>query len=523
MRVGEFELEDFQERGIRSIQAGFLRGNRRQVYALRTGGGKSVVAAAMIHLALLRNRRSLFLASQRELIRQQSLTFRRANIPHAVLMDKDEEVLRDAPMGVIRYTDFCGAQVVLASRDTFWSRCVRRQKLAVPKADLVIPDELHRELGMVTTEICRLYPEAFIVGLTATPGRADGSGIGGDWKIVKGPTHGELVECGRLVDLAPVCFCPSPPDLSGVKIDPKSKDYVINTLSKVMCQPQVVGDAVKTWKKHGQNRPTVAFTCNIKHSKDLCAAFNGAGVVAEHLDNTTDDEERNRIYSDFRSGRCKVICNCAVLTTGWDMPMVSCIILHRPTESVVLYLQMLGRGLRSCPGKTDLLVLDHGGCMARFGWPTLEWEWPEDVFKYAYRIDSFPEESKPKSCPVCRAEWRVGATCPNCGWRYQPKPRTQGKLFVDGELIPVTPVSIQREQKKTDEQKKWMATLRYCALKGRTFKVAKVIFKKKTGKWPEEAGVKPLVEKSQEGMKVAEKYDGFLDPHKARKRNAEIH
>jgi DNA repair protein RadD len=519
MQVGGFDIECFQQRIIESVRSGMVRGHRRQVIALRTGAGKSVIAAAMIHLSLLRNRRCLFLASQRELIRQQSLTFSRANIPHAVLMDQDESVLQDAPYGVSRYTDFCGAQVVLASRDTFWSRCVRRQKLAVPKASLVIIDELHRDLGMVTTEICRLYPDAFLVGLTATPGRADGSGIGGDWKIVKGPTHRELVDCGRLVDLAPLCYCPKVPDLSGVKIDPKSKDYVVNTLSKVMSQPKVVGDAVKTWLERGENRPTVAFTCNIQHSKDLCRAFNGRGVVAEHIDNTTPDEERVRIYDDFRNGRCKIICNCAVLTTGWDMPMVSCVILHRPTESVVLYLQMVGRILRSAPGKRDALIIDHGGCIARHGWPTLEWEWADSPLKYAYRHDQFPGETEPKSCPKCACMWRVGPTCPNCGWRPAPRPRSQGKLFEEGELIPVSPVTILREQKKLDEQKKWMATLRYCAMKGRTFKVAKVIFKKKTGKWPEEAGVTPRVSRDQEGMKVGDKHPGFVDPHAARKRN----
>ena len=134
-----------------------------------------------------------------------------------------------------------------------------------------------------------------------------------------------------------------------------------------MNQPQLMGDVVEHWLRHAADRRTVVFGTSVDHAIALAAAFRAAGVPAEHVDANTPTEEREAVFGRFRAGETQVLTNCFLAAYGFDLPAIAAVVLARPTKSLMLYLQMLGRGLRIDDGKRDCLVLDHAGCVHRFG------------------------------------------------------------------------------------------------------------------------------------------------------------
>jgi DNA repair protein RadD len=226
-------------------------------------------------------------------------------------------------------------------------------------------------------KILALYPHAIVIGLTATPCRGDGSGLGNVFEVmVEGPSVPELIELKCLVQTK--IYAPSTPDLEGVKV--KLGDYVENELAGRMNTDKLVGDVVEQWFKHGERRPTVVFATGVQHSVHIRDEFRRAGVLAEHIDGTTPIEERDRILALLASGKVELVTNAMVLTEGWDCPSVSCLVLARPTKSLGLYRQMVGRVLRPAPGKSDALILDHAGAVFEHRLPEdpVEWSLGED-------------------------------------------------------------------------------------------------------------------------------------------------
>lgn len=501
MILGEFTLDPFQVQLVNRCRLAVADGKRKVCIALRTGGGKTLVSAAVMAGAIAKGKRCLFLANRRLLVGQKSKTLERCQLPHTIMMNGEEYSQWDAHR----------SGIVVASRDTFTSRVMKRGKLPLPDADVVIVDELHDNLSSSSELIYERYPEAVFVGLTATPARGDGRGLGKGWSIVPGPTHAELVAAGRLVDLADPCFAPAPPDLAGVPVSSTTKDYAISPLSEVMAGKAIVGDVVETWLKHGQNRPTVAFTCDIAHSKSVQQAFLAAGVMCGHVDNTTAVDDREAIYEQLRTGRISVLSNCSLLTTGWDYPGCNCAILARPTKSLVLYLQMVGRVLRSAPSKHDALLIDHGGNILRHGWPTIERDWPDSETEQVKPAAVTPVTPEVRHCPKCAAMWTAGAQCPNCGWKPQSK-AAAAKAVVSGELVPVSSKTAAKKSQQSTELQLWFKVLAMCAHRGLTIRVARKIYHDQTGVWPD--GIGPHTPSSQWDVKVASKFPGFINRKK---------
>jgi superfamily II DNA or RNA helicase len=199
---------------------------------------------------------------------------------------------------------------------------------------------------------------------------------------------------------------------------------------------QLVGDVVADWLKHGERRRTVAFAVDVAHSVHIRNAFLEFDVRAEHLDGSTPKTERDAILARLRSGETEIVTNCAVLTEGWDMPAVGCLILARPTKQLGLFRQMVGRVLRPAEGKTDAIILDHSGAVYRHGLPEDHVEWTLDVDRRAENPTQARrergEEPKLRECPSCKTVM-AAPPCHTCGWMPAPR-HGRDRDFADGEL-----------------------------------------------------------------------------------------
>jgi DNA repair protein RadD len=390
----------------------------RPLLVAPTGSGKTVIAAEIINRAVAKYKTVLFLAHRREIIMQTSAKLTANGVRHGIIMAGVEP----RPME--------SAQV--ASIDTLHVRGVRSKAMPLPPADLLVFDEAHRARGRTREQLISLYPVANLLGMTATPCRGDGRGLGNIFDtMIECPQVADLIVGGFLVKSR--VYAPVDPDLRGVRT--QQGDYVVGQLERRMNIDALVGDIVEHWLKYGERRRTVCFAVGVEHSVHIRNEFLQADVRAEHLDGGTSIAEREAILARLASGETEIVTNCMVLTEGWDMPAVGCCILARPTKQMGLYRQMVGRVLRPDDGKPDAVILDHSGAVYRHGLPEERVEWTLAVDRRAVTPAQQKRERgeapKLRECPSCKAVM-VAPPCGACGW--QPQPRARALDFEDGEL-----------------------------------------------------------------------------------------
>jgi superfamily II DNA or RNA helicase len=378
---------------------------------LPTGAGKTVIAAALIEDAVNSGQRVLFLAHRRELVHQASRKLLAVGVDHAIMMGQESSA-------------YIGQRCIVGSVPTVHACCIRSQRVELPPADLIFFDEAHHTRARTYVETRHAYADAKIIGLTATPARGDGRGLGGDLfsDLVRVPTYRRLIEHGYLVPS--VVYAPVNPNLQGVKttFGRDGGDYAAGQLEAAMNTNKLVGGIIEHWFALGEDRPTIVFTAGVRHSAHLRDEFLAAGVEAEHLDAGTPLEDRKRILAGFRAGDVKVLCNCQILVEGFDEPLASCLVLARPTKLITMYRQMAGRVLRPYPGKVDARVLDHSGAVYRHGFPDDEVSWtlsPDDhaVNESAAARAAGSHRRELTTCPQCTAVRLEGDGCHVCGWK----------------------------------------------------------------------------------------------------------
>jgi superfamily II DNA or RNA helicase len=485
----------YQLRGLGQLREKAEAGKRRLLCVAPTGAGKTTIAGEVIDKAKAKGLRSVFLAHRKELIDQCSKRLDDQGIEHGVIMANHPRWLPWLPVQV-------------ASVQTLSMRLDK-----IPPFDLYIIDEAHRSLARTYREIVAMNPKARLLGLTATPWRADGRGLGGELyeDLVVVATPAELRDLGYLVPVSGFAF--DKPDLSKVKTT--AGDYNENELGALMGQTQLVGNVVAQWKAHAAGLRTVVFAVHVEHSQSLARQFKEAGVRAEHLDGTTPKAERERILQGLAAGTIEVVCNVGVLTEGWDCPRVECGILARPTQSVGLYLQMVGRLLRpvcrgcgkdcdwrlpSCPacGSADLKRLarlhDHAGSVTAHGLPFDERE---------YSLEAAPKKKKkkkgeeePETVRTCMARLADGGMCmalynpaeheccPVCG--FCPEPRKI--VEVEGRAVPLEELEKRAAAAKHDREKRYLEYVRLLGIaKSKGYKTgwASNAYKAQFKCWPE--------------------------------------
>jgi superfamily II DNA or RNA helicase len=394
-------LRDYQIEAVSRLRKAYQAGARRLLLVASVGSGKTVIAAHLVQSAHSKARRVLFVAHRWE------------------LLDQPARLLRDCGLrvGIIKagVRPDLDAPVQVASIQTLARR-------ALPPADLVIVDEAHRAVT-ASYRCLDAYPAH--LGLTATPWRLDGRGLGERFHdLIEVATTPDLVRDGWLID--PIVYAPHVPELpTGA-----SKEYTAAQLSSAMDRNELVGDIVEHWKRIAPGRRTVCYAATIDHSRHIVARFAAAGIAAEHVDGNTPPDERAAILDRLRTGETLIVSNVDIITEGYDLPSLSCAILARPTVSLTKALQMIGRIMRPTAGKSDAIVLDHAACTIRHGLPSEPRVWSLEG-REQRRADSGV-----RVCSYCFAVSRAKVRCDQCGEAFPVEHRTNTiKRERRGDLI----------------------------------------------------------------------------------------
>jgi superfamily II DNA or RNA helicase len=435
-----FVLRDYQRLCINEVRQAILAGYRKILIVAPTGSGKTVIAAQIVKLAADKMRRSMFLAHRRELIYQCADKLVHFGVDHGILM------AGEFPYGA--------ADVQVASIDTLRARCITTEKVPFPDSDIVVVDEAHRSLAPTYITLINHYGDRVVIGLTATPIRGDGKGLGHIYDyMVQCPSIQELTDMGHLVPA--VTFAPTIVDLTGVKI--VNGDYDPAELQARMNTRALVGDIVTHWYRLASDRPTVVFASGVKHSIHLRDEFGKMGAKVAHVDGDTPLPERKQMVRDLKEGQIQVVCNYGVLTEGFDEPTLAACVLARSTKHLGLYLQMAGRTLRPAADKKDSRIIDHSGNVYEHGFGSDERHWVLEEGRAltttkAERQLEF-DEKKPITCVRCATVYSGQLPCPHCG--HIPEKKGRYVESRSGELM-----ELRDNKRRTAKARKFTATER---------------------------------------------------------------
>lgn len=463
-------LYDYQERAVSETVA---RLAKNPILVAPTGAGKTTMGRAIV--ARLR-RKTLWLAHRRELIDQaaEELALFQPGIILAGRTPNPRALVQVASVQTLRYRDMPS------------------------DIGLVILDEAHHAPA---ASYKYLFEKLTCprVGLTATPFRLDGRGLGDHFgDLVVAATPAELVAKGRLLE--PVVFCAPAPDLHSAR--KTGGDYNLAQLGALVEERMLTGDIVNTWLSRAAGRKTICFATNVAHSKRIVAAFVEAGVPAEHVDGNTPGEERAAILARLASGETTLVSNVQILTEGFNQPALECLILARPTASLCLHLQCLGRVIRQLPGKPAPIVLDHAGNHHEHGTALRE---IEHSLEGVRRGESAPLELR--TCANCYRLFS-GLRCPECD--AEPVVVERMVKQRNGELVPYS----ETHEYKSRAWQVFLHEARMLGLQGLNF--AKKKYLERFGEWPVIAGEKLIDPKRAKLPEKQAVYEQLLEVARTR-------
>ncbi len=389
-------LRPYQREAIDAVTAAWGDGIRRPAIVLATGLGKTVIFSQLASEFRERTGQRVLILVHRDELAEQAMDKVRGIAPH-LSVGKVKAVDNDVR-----------ADVVVASVQTL-SRPKRLADLldwrsAAGPVGLVITDECHHGVAPSYTRIYDALPDAVHLGVTATLARGDGIGLGSVWDDV---VYEKSIAWGiKRQFLSPVRgVAVRAPELDLSAVRSSRGDYQVNDLGHALTESGALDVIPKAYVEHASGRSGVVFSPTVETAQYVAESLIGAGITSAVISGATPGDERVRIFEAHRAGRIQVLSNCMVLTEGWDSPHTSCIVVARPTQSNPLYVQMVGRGTRTYPGKTDCLVLDLVGAGATNKLRTL--------------VDLEPGMfSEPEPCETCN---RVPCVCP-CGGCGGPRP-----------------------------------------------------------------------------------------------------
>ena len=418
------KLRDYQERGINDIRAQFVQHRQRVCFVAPCGAGKTMVMAYMAGKAAQRGMRTLFLVHRRELMEQAAGTFSSLHMDFGI---------------IARQARRPEAYIQIANIQT-----VTRRLGGLEPPDLIILDECHHATANSWLTVINFFREARVVGLTATPVRMNGAGLGQVFdSLVIGPTAKELIKRHYL---APYKYYAPPvaADLSGLHT--VRGDFDQAQIAGRMDRQAVIGNAVEHYKKLAAGTQAICYCTGRAHSLHTMKVFNDAGIAAAHVDAATPKDERTRIMQQFRQGRIKILCNCDLFGEGVDVPGMETVILLRPTKSLTLYIQQSMRSMRIDKNKPNkrAIILDHVGNIMRFGPPDADRAWSLEEKKKSRKAED--KAVRIRICPNCFAVYDPAPKCPYCGYQLQEEDsKRTAPEEVDGELTEYTDKQIKQQ------------------------------------------------------------------------------
>ncbi len=421
-------LRPYQTKAEQDIRAAFAVGFKSPLFVLPTGGGKTKIFCSIAHSAEKRGKRVLILCHRVELVDQIVNSLTETDVECDIIA---AGYLRSA--GKFRATR---RTVAIASVQTL----VRRLE-DYTSPDLIIIDEAHHvTAGGQWDAILQRYSGARRLGVTATPIRLDGRGLGSHFDtMILGPDVGQLTAMGFL--------CPAkiyaPPTVDTSRLTIRMGDYRIGEAESLVDTPAITGDALGHYRKYADQRPALIFCTSVAHAHNVAEQFRKAGLATIALDGKTDQNLRRRAVQDFKLGHIKILASCDLFSEGFDVPGVHCGIMLRPTASEGLHRQQIGRILRTAPRKSHAIILDHVNNTQKFGLPDEPREW-------TLQGDGTKNKRKQtlsiRVCPKCfSASPARSNVCRECGTPFETRPR-QEIDEKEGELIEITPEQMQAKQ-----------------------------------------------------------------------------
>lgn len=425
-------LRPYQQQAISDLRMAYRSGAQAPLLVAPTGAGKTIILAAITQAAAARDRRILILVHRRELIRQTSAKLTYAGVVHGIIAAGF--VPSDQPVQV-------------ASVQTL----ARRLQQQHWQPDLIVIDEAHHAIAGTWSNVISYWPDSLLLGVTATPIRQDGRGLGAMFdRLVLGPSTADLMAAGHLTRVK-LYAPPQVADLTGIRT--RAGDYANDQAAAAMTRPTVTGDAITHYQRIAAGQPAIAFCCNVNHATSVCDAFNAAGIsAATLLGNTTD---RDALIARFAAGALKVLVTVDVVSEGFDCPGAAVAILLRPTQSEGLYLQQVGRVLRPAPGKAAAIILDHVGNVHRHGWPDDVRPWSlDDRLRTGKGGQPAPSV---RTCPECFAAFKPAPQCPVCG--TPSKLNTRELKHQAGQLEELAREAVARSRRRDQAQARTLQEL----------------------------------------------------------------
>lgn len=394
------QLRPYQNDIVEQVRLAWRQGYKAPCVVLPCGGGKSCIVAEMARRTTFNGKRVLFLVHRRELVEQIKLMFIRWGVDMSL-----------CTVGMVQ--------------------TVTRKLAKTPRPALIITDENHHSLAKSYKHIYEHFADVPRVGVTATPCRINGDGLGDvNDKLIVGVSAKWLIEnhC-----LAPYdYYAPDVADLTGLHVS--HGEYIAAEIEKAMAKNTVFGDVIRYYRQLAEGRKAVCYCASVSHSRRTAEVFCQAGIPAAHIDGKTPKAERDRIIADFRSGKVTVLCNVDLISEGFDVPDCGCAILLRPTKSLTLFIQQSMRCMRYKPNKRAIII-DHVGNYARHGMPDDDREWSLENKPKQDRAKADPGE-KVRQCPECFYTFTpppVGHKifCPHCGYEF---PSAERQLETDNSV-----------------------------------------------------------------------------------------
>ena len=419
-------LRDYQYEMLVEAAHWMRMGFRRILLVLPTGGGKTIIASSLFQSAMALGCTAQFIVHRRELIKQTSETFTKAGLTHGFIAS-------GFPF------DF-NAALTLAGIQTL----ANRLDLILPP-DLAVVDEAHHATASTWADVLSGY-DGYVIGLTATPERLDGKGLDEHFDVmVIGPSVSDLIDMGYLSHYD--YYAPSKPDLSGVKT--MAGDYNRAAVADIMDKPVLIGDTVEHYLRTAKGEQGIVFAVNREHSRHLADAFKAEGVRAAHVDGSMTDKERERFDAAFRARDIDILTNVDLFGEGYDVPGLVYCGLNRPTKSLSLHKQQVGRPLRIFPGKVKAIINDHAGNYFHHGLPDEEVEWSLEGKKGRTAASSKSDAMPIKTCLNCyKVERSTVKVCSQCGTEFQMTAREIEQR--EGELAKIEAA----ERKKAESRRR---------------------------------------------------------------------
>lgn len=447
-------LRPYQLAAIDELRHSLSTGHRRPMLQMATGGGKTTLTAEVIKRTEAKGNRTLFICDSTALVDQALDTFDNYGGINCGVMQADH----------IRTDESCLTQVCTAQTLIKRIKRFRNEFENYPVAMIWI-DEAHVQYSELRELLVMIYPKAPIIGLSATPFSL---GLGNFYDdVFSAVSMRQLTNEGYLLPYE--VYAPFVPSMKGVKTT--SGDYDAGKAAELY-EGQIVADIVSTWQRLGENRSTLVFACNVAHSKFISEAFQAAGVHAEHIDGYggSDQEraERKDKIARYKSGELKMLVSVAILTKGFDAPITGCVVIARPTKSLIMHMQIHGRLVRIFEGIDKGIVLDHAGNFVRLGDPA-------DITDFSLNdgsmtVDSMNKTRKdeaeplPVPCSACQKLKPSGTfKCPHCGH----EPTKEHKVVnVEGELVLLSDTQPKKLHDDKDIQRWYSELLLHCENKG---------------------------------------------------------